>query len=241
MKRTVFGAAGLGGFALIALLGMGQPAGAQDAKAQYPSMAPLEQYLIADRDAEIALARTAAPDSISRNAEILVLGPGGYVSVIKGKNDFVCLVERSWMTDDDDPEFWNPKERAPICYNPQAARSILPLTFKKTMLVLKGLPKAKILDAFKASGKNELPPLAPGAMSFMMSRQGYLSDAAGHAIPHLMFYLPKVAGAAWGADLPGSPVMLALQQVPGAAEPVTMFIIPMRKWSDGAAAMSGMH
>src|SRR5579864_2683254 len=89
---------------------------AQDAKAKYPSMAPLEQYLMADRDAEIALARSAAPESISRDAEVMVLGRHGYETAIQGKNGFVCVVERSWTAPIDDPNFWNPKLRGPICF-----------------------------------------------------------------------------------------------------------------------------
>jgi hypothetical protein len=242
MKRKIFRRIALRSVALVLVLGADWQARAQDAKALYPKMAPLEQYLTADQNDEIALARSAAPESISGDAEILVLGRHGYETAVKGKNGFVCVVERSWMVPiDDDPEFWNPKMRAPTCYNPQAAQSILPLTFKKTGLVLAGLSKAQIIDGFKPSGRNELPPLAPGAMSYMMSRQGYLSDAAGHAVPHLMFYLPHVDGTAWGADLPGSPVMLALKQFPGAAEPVTMFIIAVHKWSDGTAASTDHH
>ena len=242
MKRQIFRMIVLGSFTLVFGLNAGWQARAQDAKGPYPSMAPLEQYLIADRNDEIALARSAAPKSLSGDAEVLVLGRHGYETAVKGKNGFVCLVERAWMNPgDDDPEFWNPKQRGPICLNPQAAQSILPLTVKKTQLVLSGLPKAKIVEAFRPSGKNELPPLAPGAMSYMMSPQQYLSDAFGHAMPHLMFYLSRVDGTAWGADLPGSPVMLVLKQVPGAAEPVTMFIIPVLKWSDGTASPMDRH
>src|SRR5262249_1085765 len=51
---------------------------AQDHKIQYPSMAPLDQYLMPDRDAEIVLARSAAPDAISRDATVFVLGRHGY-------------------------------------------------------------------------------------------------------------------------------------------------------------------
>src|SRR5580698_5557336 len=97
----------------------------------YPRMAPLEQYLIADRNAEIAMARTAAPESISRDAEVMVLGRYGYETVVKGKNGFVCMVERSWSAGIDDPDFWNPKLRSPICFNPPAVRSYLPQTIRK--------------------------------------------------------------------------------------------------------------
>jgi hypothetical protein len=91
---------------------------AQDAKTQYSTMAPLDQYLMADRNAEIALARSAAPTSISGDATVLVLEKTGYQTAVEGKNGFTCLVERSWMSPFDSPEFWNSKMRGPICYNP---------------------------------------------------------------------------------------------------------------------------
>src|SRR5215469_6539215 len=97
---------------------------AQDAKALYPNMAPLDQYLM-ERNAEIGLARSAAPESISVDAEIMVLGKHGYETAVPGKKGFVCLVERSWTAPIDDPGFWNPKGRAPICLNAAAARTYL--------------------------------------------------------------------------------------------------------------------
>ena len=128
---------GLRNFALVVVLAAVWQAQAQDAQTPYPSMAPLDQYLM-ERNAEIALARSAAPESISRDAEVMVLGRHGYETAVKGKNGFVCMVERSWTAGIDDPDFWNPKLRAPICFNPPAARSYLPLTIKKTELVLAG-------------------------------------------------------------------------------------------------------
>ena len=119
------------GFALILILGAAWPTQAQDAKTPYPNMAPLEQYLM-DRDAEIALARSAAPESISRDADVLVLGRHGYETAVKGKNGFVCVVDRTWMGQfegDGADMFWNPKGRGPVCFNPPAARSILPITY----------------------------------------------------------------------------------------------------------------
>jgi hypothetical protein len=198
-----------------------------------PSMAPLDQYLM-ERNAEIALARSAAPESISRDAEVLVLGRHGYETSVKGKNGFVCVVERSWMAPFDHPEFWNPKMRGPLCFNPPAVRSILPLTFKRTELVLEGLSKAQIIDAIKIFVKKELPPLEPGGMTYMMSSQAYLGDDVGHWAPHLMFYLPLTDGMTWGADVPGSPVLLN-PQFHGAPEPISVFMIPVSKWSNGTA------
>ncbi|HEY3616500.1 MAG TPA: hypothetical protein VGK96_06775 [Candidatus Sulfotelmatobacter sp.] len=210
---------------------------AQDAKTMYPSMAPLEQYLT-DRDAEIALARSAAPESISRDAEIMVLGRHGYETAVKGKNGFVCMVERSWTAPIDNPEFWNPKGRAPMCLNAAAARSNLPRTLKKTDLVLTGSTKAQMFEAIAAAvEKNELPAMEPGAMCYMLSKQGYLGDRDGHWHPHLMFFFSQTAPAAWGADLPGSPILAFKDTV----ERLTVFLIPVREWSDGTADSADGH
>jgi hypothetical protein len=221
--------------ALTVLMGACWQAQAADTKAPYPNMAPVDQYLMADRNAEIALARSAAPASIARDAKVIVLGRHGYETAVEGKNGFVCVVERSWMNPFDNPEFWNPKQRGPLCLNPQAVRSILPLTLKRTELVLAGLSKTQIRDGIQAFSAKELPPLEPGAMCYMLSKQGYLNDDAGHWRPHLMIYTPRTDASAWGANLPGSPVML-LPQDP--TDPESVFLIPLGTWSDGSAAPS---
>jgi len=207
-------------------------ANAQEAKTPYPSMAPLEQYLM-ERSAEITLARSAAPASISQDAEVMVLGRHGYETVAKGKNGFVCIVERAWTSPIDDPGFWNPKQRGPICLNPPAVRSYLPQTILKTQSILAGRSKAQMFEDLKAAlDKKKLPPPESGAMSYMMSKQGYLNDHAGHWQPHLMFFLPPTDAAIWGADLPGSPIF-ANKDAQGR---MTVFMVPVRRWSDGTAA-----
>jgi hypothetical protein len=224
-------------FALVIALGAVWNARAQDSETSYLHMAPIDQYL-KERNAEIAMARSGAPDSISRKPEILVLGRHGYESAVKGNNGFVCIVERSWTAAYDDPEFFNPKLRYPICYNPAAARSPLPLTFKRTQLALAGLSKTQMFDALKAAfDKNDLPVPEPGAMCYIMSKQAYFGTSYGHGGPHLMFYLPRMDGAAWGAELPGSPI-IAHQDTP---DPVTVFVIPLPTWSDGTPAPAEAH
>src|ERR1700691_4590518 len=126
MNRKRFQAIASLSFMLIFILGATWQAPAQDRHMSYPSMAPIEQYLMTDRNAEIALARSAAPEAISRDATILVLGRHGYETAVEGKNGFVCAVERAWMGPFDGAEFWNPKVRGPLCFNPPAARSVLP-------------------------------------------------------------------------------------------------------------------
>jgi hypothetical protein len=199
-------------------------------------MASIEQYLMPDRNAEIAMARSAAPETISSDAKILVLGWRGYETAVEGRNGFVCMVERSWTSAFNSAEFWNPKVRAPLCFNPAAARSILPLTIKRTEMVLAGLSKAQMIDSIKAGFDNkELPTPEPGAMCYMMSRAGHLNDAVGPFVPHLMFYFPLTDKSSWGADLPDSPVTLN-PQFQGGPEPITEFVIAVGKWSDGTAA-----
>jgi hypothetical protein len=214
------------------VLAAGWPAQAEDAKPPYPNMAPLDQYLM-ERKAEIALARSAAPDSISLDAEVMVLGQHGYETAVKGKNGFVCMVERSWASPIDDPGFWNPKLRSPNCFNAPAARSYLLQTIRKTEVILATRSKAEMVKDIKAAlDRKELPPPESGAMCYMMSKQGYLNDRDGHWHPHLMFFLPPTDPAAWGAGLPGAP-LIAINDDLGR---MTVFLIPVGKWSDGTAA-----
>ena len=224
-------------FVLAVALSAAQPAPARDGKSSYPSMAPVEQYLMA-RDAEIALARSAAPEAISRDADVLVLGRHGYETAVKGKNGFVCVVERGWMGPFDGElsfNFWNPKIRGPVCFNPPAARSILPITIKRTEMVLAGRSKAQIFEGMQAFVKQGMPPLEPGAMSYMMSKEQHLNDGEHpNWMAHLMFYTPLMDGAVWGADLTHSPVMLN-PQFSGAPEPIDVFMVPAGWWSDGTA------
>jgi len=201
-------------------------------------MAPLEQYLMADGKAEISLARSAAPESVSRDAEILTFTRRGFETAVKGSNGFVCLVARSWSAGFDDPDFWNPKLRVPICYNALAARSQVGATIKRTGVVLAGGSKAQVLDAIKAAIESkELPIAEPGSMSYMLSRQTYFGDRVGHWLPHLMFFMPQTDPKRWGAGLPGSPVMgIELPE-----EHLTVFLIPVSKWSDGTPGPLEAH
>jgi hypothetical protein len=193
-----------------------------------------------DRKAEMAMARSAAPKNISRNATVLILGAHGYSTASTGTNGFVCLVERSWMSPFNSPEFWNPKIRGPICYNPPAARTILPYTINRTNMVLAGVPKAQMHERIKASlARKQLPVPAPGAMSYMMSKAGYLSDGAANWHPHLMFHIRTTDAASWGANVDGSPIVYnsVYQDMP---EPETIFMIPVERWSDGSVAPPAM-
>src|SRR5271155_815475 len=116
------------------------------APAGYPNMEPVAQYMMANPAEEIALARSAAPSSISADAEILVLGPGGYTTAVKGKNGFVCLVERAWDADFVNPVFGNPIVRGPDCLNPAAVRGMLPHFLERTKWALAGLTIPQMIE-----------------------------------------------------------------------------------------------
>ena len=211
---------------------------AQAEKSSYPAMAPLDQYLMPDVNSEIALARSGAPASISDAAEVMVLGPQGYTTAVKGTNGFLCVVERSWGAATDEPEFWNPKVRAPICFNSAAATTFVPIFLMKTKLVLAGKSTTEVAAATaSALEKKELPALEPGAMCYMLAKQQYLNDRGKSWHPHLMFLVPGDAAKSWGADLPGSPVMAADDP----EERVTIFMVLVGKWSDGTPAPETLH
>lgn len=202
----------------------------QTARARYPAMSPLARYMM-HPDAEVALARSAAPRSISGKAEVLVLGPKGLQVAVKGTNGWACLVERSWNAAVDFPEFWNPKIRAPICMNPAAARSVLPVVDFWAKMVLAGKSRPQMAAEAKAAfDTKKLPALEPGAMSFMMSRHGYLADAVPtHFHPHVMFFEPLGEGSQWAANLPGSPVFAGDDEV----NRMAILPVPVPRWSDG--------
>jgi hypothetical protein len=229
MREKKVHAIAIKSFALLVVLAMACRAMAQDATTTYPKMAPVDQYLMTDQGAEIALARSAAPESISRNAEVLVLGRHGFETAVKGRNGFVCIVGRGW-TSAPDSEFWNPKVRVPMCVNVAAARSFLLRITKITELALAGHTLAQVNEAIAAAiAKKELPPMESGAMCYMMSKQGYGGDSAPHWPSHLMFFYSDIDPAIWGANLPGSPVIAVADPM----EHLTQFVIPTQRWSDG--------
>jgi len=199
MRKKKFSAIAIKSFALLVVLGTAYQAMAHDATTPYPNMAPIDQYLMTDQGAEIALARSAAPESISRDAEVLVLGRHGFETTVKGKNGFVCIVARSW-TSAPDSDFWNPKVRVPMCVNAAAARSYFLRIIKRTDLILAGHTKAQMIETIAAAiDKKELPAMESGAMCYMMSKQGYAGDNTAHWPPHLMFFYSQTDPATWGA------------------------------------------
>lgn len=192
------------------------------------------QYRIASEADEIALARSAAPPSISADATILTLGVHGYRTAVKGTNGFVCVVERSWANEFGDAEFWDPKIRAPICYNAPAARSVLPEYLQRTAWLMGGMSASDAearTRAAIAAGKIGAPET--GAMAYMLSKHGYLSEhPPGPWRPHLMFFVPRMKSDVWGANASDGVVFGG----PAKSEALSVFLVPVSKWSDGTRA-----
>jgi hypothetical protein len=229
MLRHTGKAIGWGNVVLVAVFGAAWPIQAQDAKSPYPSMAPIAQYRM-DRDAEIALARTAAPASISRDAEVVVLGQKNFETAVKGKNGFVCAVGRAFAGPTSNPEFWNPKNRSPICLNPAAVKSLWPYAVKQTGMALAGASKEQITEAIRtAVAKKELGAPESGSMCYMMSKEAYLTDQGSHNLAHIMMEFPPDAIGAY-QDSPD-------YFVSWAPAPVIEFNVPTGRWSDGSGVM----
>jgi hypothetical protein len=219
-------------FNLALAICMPELASAQGArKSEYQTLAPIAQYRISSQAEEISMARSAAPASIAGDAEVLVLGEHGYETAEQGRSGFTCLVLRSWAASFGDAEFWNPKIRSPICYNAVAVNTVLPVDLEKTQWVLAGLSEALMRARSKTSDAAHKVP-APGSMAFMMSKQQHLSDTDGHWHPHVMLYQPHTDATAWGANLPGSPVL----GFDGPSMEASTFVVPLVKWSDGSSA-----
>ncbi len=200
------------------------------------------QYLM-NSNAEIALARSAAPPSISKNATVLILTAHGYAVARNGTSSFVCMVDRSWSGPFDWPEYWNPRIRAAGCMNSVAARTIVPIAKLRARLVIEGKSPVEIANAVKtAFADGEIPAMASGGVSYMMSPRSYLTDARPHNMAHVMFYFPISSDIPLGAGLAGSPIMagsLWYQSTPTVQglPSILVALIGANAWSDGSKAM----
>ena len=229
-------------------LGAAMNARAQDAERPYPKMLPLAQYLM-DRTAALALARSAAPEAISKDATVLVLTPKGWETAVKGTNGFVCRAGPSWTASIDFYDVWSPKQRGAICLNPPAVRSILPIYYKLTQMTLAGVTsvKGRIAGIQEAYAKKEIPPVEPGALSYMMSKDAYLSHLGHtHNLCHVMLFLPIRNSAELDANDPNSPISSTSLWFPDPDKPdspLNKELPPLRTvpievpyWSDGTLA-----
>jgi hypothetical protein len=203
----------------------------------YPKMAPVAKYLMPNPAAEMAMARTAAPASVSANATVLALTKTGYVVGAKGTNGWVCLVGRAFQGGFDSPEFWSWRNRSAVCLNPPAVRSVLPQYLARAKWALEGDTREQMAAKAKAAyASHQFTDPAPDSFSFMLSKESYLNDdVKGPWRPHVMFFIAQSQVATWTAGFDGSPILAPPSGTYRAYEPLTIDI-PVRHWSDGSPA-----
>lgn len=198
---------------------------AQNAK--YP---PLSEYMMTP-EAEIALARSAAPENVSAHATIKVLTASGYKVVTQGDNGFVCIVMRGWGAPTFTPAqlrelVYYAKLRAPICFNPVASRTVLPLQELRTRLGMEGKTPDQIAEGVQAAyAKGKLPRMETVAFAYMFSADQDLGPGVGPWHPHMMVYTPYYENSMLG----GNPFAGALPVVTDDAETpfaVTVIQVP---------------
>ena len=197
----------------------------------------LGAYLMPDRAAEVALARTAAPKHVSDSATVLVLTRKGFVEAARGTNGFTCFVMRSFDGHLDDPGFWDPQTRGPNCFNQAAVRTVLPEYLKRAELIMGGVSATEMAARIKhAYAAHELPLPASGAMTFMLSPEQHLANTDPHWMPHLMFFYDgSTPSSAWGV---GGVTNTLIDASAGTSyTPVLLLLIPVRRWSDGKLAL----
>jgi hypothetical protein len=174
------------------------------ADSQGRKYAPYGEYEM-PRAAEIALARSAAPERISSKATILALTPQGFQAASKGDNGFTCLVMRSWSAAPDPEASYYARLRAPICFDPIASRTVLPAEELRTRLGLKGTPPDEIAREVAAQyGDGKLPKMESVAFAYMWSASSDTGPGFGAWHPHMMVYAPYYENAALGGNPPGS-------------------------------------
>jgi hypothetical protein len=194
--------------------------------AKYP---PLSEYMMA-RDAEIALAQSAAPDSISGHATIKVLTASSFQVVHDGDNGFVCMVMRGWMAPTYTPAqfrdlVYEAKLRAPICFNPEASRTVLPYYELSSKLGMEGKTPDQIVEGVQAAyAKGELPKRDGVNFAYMWSADQNLGTGIGHWHPHVMVFAPYHDNSMLGNNEFGSPLP---QLSDDAGTPFAVVVIPV--------------
>jgi hypothetical protein len=182
--------------------------GATAVWAQGPKYPPLSEYMMAP-EAEVALAKSAAPEKVSARAIVKILTPSGYKITAQGDNGFVCLVVRGWAAatsskaSDRDLAYYA-KLRAPTCFDPVASRTVLPLLELQTRLGMEGKGPDQIAEGVQAAyTKGELPKMEPVAFGYMFSADSDLGPGFGAWHPHMMVFTPHYENSMLGGNEEG--------------------------------------
>jgi hypothetical protein len=198
-------------------------------RAESPHYPPLNEYMMTPAS-EIALARSAAPDNVSAHATVKILTSFGYKVAAQGNNGFVCIVMRGWGAPTFTPVqmrsmVYDPRIRAPICFNPVASRTVLPLQELRARLGMEGKNPEQLAEAVKAAyARGALPRMETVAFAYMFSADQYLGPGAGAWHPHMMVYTPDYDSAMLGNNPQGG-ILPAVGD--DAGTPLAVTVIPV--------------
>jgi hypothetical protein len=224
------------GAALLLFFAFSPSAVAQDTR-----LGDVSRYLM-PRGEEVSLARSAAPGGIGEHASVWLLTRNGYEEVERGTNGFVCFVGRGWSGPIMvgvaphrrlHPDVFDPRLRAPHCFNPLAATALMPWHNARTAYLIAGVAAEQVdgrVAEDLAAGRLRAPE--PGAMAYMMSAHQDLGPNIGSWRPHVMVYLSHLTNADWG-------IVGFTHEFPFVAEggtPWSVAVMPMRTFSDGSRA-----
>ena len=196
--------------------------------AQGPKYPPLSEYMMAT-EAEVALARSAAPEKVSARATVKILTPSAYKVAAQGDNGFVCMVMRGWAaatssTAQERDLVYYAKLRAPICFDPVASRTVLPLQELQAKLGMEGKGPDQVTDTVQAAyAKGELPRMEAVAFAYMFSADQDLGPGVGAWHPHMMVYTPYYENSMLG----GNEVESGLPVVGNGGTPFAVTVIPV--------------
>jgi len=196
--------------------------------AQGPKYPPLSDYMMA-QEAEVALARSAAPEKVSAHATVKILTTSGYKVAAQGDNGFVCIVMRGWAaaistTARERDVAYDAKVRAPHCFDPIASRTVLPLQELQAKLGLEGKGPDQIAKEVQAAyAKGELPKMEAVAFAYMFSADQDLGPGLGAWHPHMMVYTPYYENSMLGGNAPDS----GLPIVGNGGTPFAVTVIPV--------------
>ena len=199
------------------------------AQAQAPKYPAIEQYLMPEAE-EIALAKTAAPANISERATIKVLTKSGFEVAQQGDNGSVCMVMRGFSAPTYSPAqfrnlVYDATVRAPICFTPTSARTVMPYYELRTKLALQGNGPDEIASGVEAAyAKGELPSRDEVSFAYMWSARQNLASGIGHWHPHMMIFAPYYNNSMVGGNPFGSPLP---QLSDDAGTPFSVVVIPV--------------
>lgn len=202
---------------------------ATTARAQSNTYPSLDSYMM-PRDAEVALARSSAPPNVSSAATIKVLTKTGYQVAQQGSNGFVCMVLRGSAGPTYTPPplrdlVYDPAVRAPICFDPAAARIVMPYYELRGRLAMEGKTPDQIATGVEAAyARGELPPRDRVSFGYMWSADQHLGPGAGHWHPHMMVFVPFYTNSMLGDNEFGKPLPFVSDD---AGTPFSTVVIPV--------------